>query len=87
MTFSFKGKPDQRCKGQGSLYDHLLILGPLTDKQIEDYEREGKYGTERQKAVMELDKLRTSERKLREQRAKERVKRKIAFEKLVEEYI
>lgn len=74
MSFSFKGKPDQRCKGQSSLYDHLLILGPLTDPKIEQYELEGKYGPDRQKAAVERRKLVEAQQKVREQKAKARVK-------------
>lgn len=72
MSFSFKGKPDQRCKGQSSLYDHLLVLGPLTDRQIEEYERQGKYGTERQKLAQERVARKLTEAKDKVIRAKRR---------------
>lgn len=68
-----KGRPRQGCQGQGAFYDKLLVLGPLTDKKIEEYERQGKYGDERKVealqrlSVKELDKRTTKEGKKRRQ--------------------
>jgi hypothetical protein len=60
------GRPNQTFKTQSAAYDRLLVLGLLTDKQIEEYERQGRYGPERQKAALELQKLRESDKKHRE---------------------
>lgn len=51
--FSMNGKPRQDCRGQSSFYDKLLVLDPLTDRKIEEYERQGKYGPERQSAALQ----------------------------------
>jgi hypothetical protein len=73
-SFSFKGKPNQQCKGQASLYDHLLILGPLTDRKIEEYELEGKYGPDRQQEAKARLALKEVEEKRRAERSKAKVK-------------
>lgn len=66
-----------------NLYDRLLILGPLTDRQIEEYERQGKYGPERQHLALSI--LRSKD--INERQKREAQKRRKHLKHLIDDLI
>jgi len=81
--FSMNGRPRQDCRGQSSFYDKLLVLGPLTDKKIEEYKLAGKYGPELQQLAQE----RESEKKREKRRVKESAERRKKMKQLIDDLL